>query len=89
MPSPTPTVGVMRVVTPESPRPERSPGVLYEQYVPTVVAVTPRVPPITPPAVSPPPRSTIPRRTPTPQATQKPGVYYEDEQGRPLPTPTP
>ncbi|HEU5250542.1 MAG TPA: hypothetical protein VFW15_11200 [Thermoanaerobaculia bacterium] len=89
MPSPTPTVAVMRVVTPESPRPERSPGVLYEQYVPTVVAVTPSVTPVTTPAFSPSPRSTRPRRTPTPAATQKPGVYYEDEEGRPLPTPTP
>jgi len=30
------------------------------------------------------------RETPTPKGSaQKPGTYYEDEQGRPLPTPTP
>jgi hypothetical protein len=72
---------------------ERSPGVLYEQYVPTVVAVTPVTPEITPEV--PPiatrtasPRSTRPPRTSTPAPTQRPGAYYEDEEGRPL-TPTP
>jgi hypothetical protein len=72
---------------------ERSPGVLYEQYVPTVVAVTPvprdvtpEVTPIATRAVS--PRSTRVPRTPTPGPTMKPGVYYEDEEGRPI-TPTP
>lgn len=83
-PSPTPTAASMRVVT--APAADRSPGVLYEQYVPTVVATTPVVTPIATRAVS--PRSTRPPRTPTPAATQKPGVYYEDEEGRPL-TPTP
>jgi len=86
----------MPVVT--APAGERSPGVLYEQYVPTVVATTPVVTPVTAgvttPIVTPistravSPRSTRPPRTPTPAATQKPGVYYEDEEGRPL-TPTP
>jgi hypothetical protein len=85
-PSRTPTIGAMRVVTPQAGAPEeRSPGVLYEQYVPTVVAVTPIVTPISTRAVS--PRSTRPARTPTSAATQKPGVYYEDPEGRPL-TPT-
>ena len=83
-PSPTPTAASMRVVT--APAADRSPGVLYEQYVPTVVGTTPVVTPIATRAVS--PRSTRPPRTPTPAATQKPGVYYEDEEGRPL-TPTP
>jgi hypothetical protein len=83
-PSPTPTAASMRVVT--APAADRSPGVLYEQYVPTVVGTTPVVTPIATRAVS--PRSTRPPRTPTPAATQRPGVYYEDEEGRPL-TPTP
>jgi hypothetical protein len=95
-PSPTPTATSMPVVT--APAGEQSPGVLYEQYVPTVVAKTPVVTPVTAgvttPVVTPistravSPRSTRPPRTPTPAATQKPGVYYEDEEGRPL-TPTP
>lgn len=77
----------MRVVTaPPAPGEDRTPGVLYEQYVPTVVVVTPVTSPISTRAV--PPRSTRPPRTPTPAATQKPGVYYEDPEGRPL-TPTP
>jgi hypothetical protein len=90
MPSPTPTRAAMPVVTsaPES-REEKSPGVLYEQYVPTVAAVTPVTPAVTPVATrAVTPRSTRPPRTPTPAATQKPGVYYEDPEGRPL-TPTP
>ena len=88
----------MRVVTaPAGPPEDRSPGVLYEQYVPTVVASTPVVTPVATaatPVVTPistravSPRSTRPARTPTSAATQKPGVYYEDEEGRPL-TPTP
>ena len=97
-PSPTPTRAAMPVVTtaPES-REEKSPGVLYEQYVPTVSAappVTPVVTPVVTPQVTPvatraaTPRSTRPPRTPTPAATQKPGVYYEDPEGHPL-TPTP
>lgn len=82
----------MPVVT-ARPEAEPSPGVLYEQYVPTVVAVTPVAPDVTPEvtpistrAVS--PRSTRPPRTATPAPTQRPGAYYEDEEGRPL-TPTP
>jgi hypothetical protein len=79
----------MPVVTaPPGPAGERSPGVLYEQYVPTI-AVT-RVPteatPVVTRAIT--PRSTRPPRTATPAPTQKPGVYYEDPEGRPL-TPTP
>jgi hypothetical protein len=84
MPSPTPTSASMPVVT--APPGERSPGVLYEQYVPTVVATTPAVTPVTAgvttPIVTPiatravSPRSTRPPRTPTPAATQKSGVYY-------------
>lgn len=85
--SPTPTVTAMPVVTAPPPREERTPGVLYEQYVPTVVAATPSVSPLATRAAS--PRSTRPPRTPTPVATLKPGVYYEDEDGRPLPTATP
>jgi hypothetical protein len=95
-PSPTPTAASMPVIT--APAGERSPGVLYEQHVPTVVATTPVVTPVTAgvttPVVTPiatravSPRSTRPPRTPTPAATQKAGVYYEDEEGRPL-TPTP
>ena len=40
---------------------------------------------------APTPRSVyVPRVTATPKArAQKPGAYYEDEEGRPLPTPTP
>lgn len=87
VPSPTPTAASMRVVTaPAGPPEDRSPGVLYEQYVPTAVATTPIVTPISTRAVS--PRSTRPARTPTAATTQKAGVYYEDEEGRPL-TPTP
>lgn len=84
--SPTPTIAPMRVVTaPPAASQDRAPGVLYEQYVPTVV-VTPVTTPISTRAAT--PRSTRPPRTPTPAATQKPGVYYEDPEGRPL-TPTP
>lgn len=87
IPSPTPTVAAMRVVTaPPASGQDRAPGVLYEQYVPTVVAVTPVTTPIATRAVS--PRSTRPPRTPTRAVTQRPGVYYEDPEGRPL-TPTP
>jgi hypothetical protein len=77
----------MPVVTaPSGSAGERAPGVLYEQYVPTVVAVTPSV---SPAATRPPtPRSRREPRTPTPAPTQKPGAYYEDEEGHPL-TPTP
>jgi hypothetical protein len=81
-PSPTPTVAGMPVVTTPAAPSERSPGVLYEQLVPTATAVTPL----------PTPRSTrVPRPTltPTAGAAQKPGTYYEDEEGRPLPTRTP
>jgi hypothetical protein len=92
MPSPTPTTTPMPVVT-ARPEAEPSPGVLYEQYVPTVVAVTPAATEVTPEvtpiatrAVT--ARSTRPPRTPTPAPTQRPGAYYEDEEGRPL-TPTP
>jgi len=77
------------VTSPAGSGQERSPGVLYEQMVPTVVAATPVPPTATPVETRPPtPRSTRVPRTPTPAATQKPGVYYEDPQGRPL-TPTP
>jgi hypothetical protein len=87
-PTPTPTIVPMRVVTaPAGSREERTPGILYEQRVPTVVAVTPSATPIATREAT--PRSRPPRRTPTPAATQKPGVYYEDEEGRPLPTATP
>jgi hypothetical protein len=87
IPSPTPTAASMPVVTaPPASGQDRAPGVLYEQYVPTVVVVTPATTPISTRAVS--PRSTRPPRTPTPAVTQKPGVYYEDPEGRPL-TPTP
>jgi hypothetical protein len=81
-PIPTPTVAAMRVVTTPAAPADRSPGVLYEQMVPTAVPVT-QVPT---------PRSTrVPRPTQTPRAgaAPKPGTYYEDEEGRPLPTPTP
>lgn len=81
----------MPVVT-ARPEAEPSPGVLYEQYVPTVVAVTPVAPDVAPavPTVTrtASPRSTRPPRTITPAPTQRPGAYYEDEEGRPL-TPTP
>lgn len=92
IPSPTPTAASMPVVTaqPASGQ-DRAPGVLYEQYVPTVVAVTPGTTPISTRAVTGravTPRSTRPPWTPTPEVTQKPGVYYEDPEGRPL-TPTP
>jgi hypothetical protein len=99
-PPPSPTVVSMPVVTTPSAPADRSPGVLYEQLVPTAVAVTPiptavAATPI-PTAVAatpiPTPRSTrIPRPTQTPKAgaAPKPGTYYEDEEGRPIPTPTP
>ena len=99
-PSPTPTVAAMEVVTTPAAPVDRSPGVLYEQMVPTAVAVTP-IPtagPVTPiptaVAVTPTqtPRSRRepqPTQTPRAGAAPKPGTYYEDEEGRPLPTPTP
>jgi hypothetical protein len=86
VPSPTPTVVAMPVVTAPAAPAERSPGVLYEQLLPTPLAVTPVSTPV------PTPRSTrVPRptQTPRPGPAQKPGAYYEDEEGRPLPTPTP
>ncbi|HEV8232448.1 MAG TPA: hypothetical protein VGQ75_08870 [Thermoanaerobaculia bacterium] len=82
-PTPTPTIAAMRVVTSAPPpRYERSPGVLYEELVPTVVAVTSTASPVAT-------RAPRPTRTPTPGPSRKPGVYYEDAEGRPLPTPTP
>jgi hypothetical protein len=73
----------MRVITSAPPpRYERSPGVLYEELVPTVVAVTRTASPMAT-------RVPRPTRTPTRGPTRKPGVYYEDAEGRPLPTPTP
>jgi len=81
-PSSTPTVAAMRVVTTPAAPSDRSPGVLYEQLVPTATAVTPLP---TPMAM----RVPRPTRTPTARAAGKPGTYYEDEEGRPLPTPTP
>jgi hypothetical protein len=81
-PPPTPTVAAMRVVTTPAAPADRSPGILYEQLVPTAVPVTPVATP----------RSTrVPRPTQTPKAgaAAKPGTYYEDDEGRPLPTRTP
>jgi hypothetical protein len=89
-------------------RSDRSPGVLYEEFVPTARAVTPlptrtvtraiTAPPTRTPtrAVTPLPTLT-PTRAVTPLPTQTPGrrpagpggAYYEDEQGRPITTPTP
>jgi len=108
-PSPTPTVAPMRVVTTPSAPADRSPGVLYEQLVPTAVAVTPiptavPVTPIPTAVVATPIPTTVavtptqtprsrrdqrPTQTPRAGAAPKPGTYYEDEEGRPLPTPTP
>ncbi len=86
---------------------EQSPGVLYEQMVPTAVPANPMPPTAIPPTpfrptptiAAPPTETRVPtprsrrevRDTPTPKpgSAQKPGTYYEDEQGRPLPTPTP
>jgi hypothetical protein len=90
----------MRVVTTPSAPADRSPGVLYEQLVPTAVAVTPiptavvATPIPTTVAVTPTqtPRSRRdqrPTQTPRAGAAPKPGTYYEDEEGRPIPTPTP
>jgi hypothetical protein len=100
------------VTTPRAPS-QQSPGVLYEQRVPTAVPATPAptrpaTPVPAPPATAvptapdmavpeptatraPTPRSVyVPRATATPKPrAQKPGAYYEDEEGRPLPTPTP
>ncbi len=81
-PSPSPTVVAMPVVTTPAPKSERSPGVLYEELVPTAAAVTPVA---TPKST----RAPKPTRTPTSAAPQKPGTYYEDPQGRPIPTATP
>ena len=89
--SPTPTVPAMRVDTTPAAPADRSPGVLYEQMVPTAVPVTP-LPTAVAATPVPTPRSTrIPRPTQTPRAgpAPKPGSYYEDEEGRPLPTATP
>ena len=99
-PPPTPTVVPMRVVTTPAAPAERSPGVLYEQLVPTAVAVTPiptavaATPVPTAVAVTPTPsprsrREPRPTQTPRAGAAPKPGTYYEDEEGRPIPTPTP
>ena len=99
-PYPTPAVAPMRVVTTPSAPADRSPGVLYEQLVPTAVAVTPiptavvATPIPTTVAVTPTqtPRSRRdqrPTQTPRAGAAPKPGTYYEDEEGRPIPTPTP
>jgi hypothetical protein len=99
-PSPTPTVVAMKVVTTPAAPVDRSPGVLYEQMVPTAVAVTP-IP--TAAAVTPIPtvvevtrtqtprsrRESRPTQTPRAGSAPKSGTYYEDEEGRPLPTPTP
>ncbi|HEY3171466.1 MAG TPA: hypothetical protein VGK86_02720 [Thermoanaerobaculia bacterium] len=82
-PSPTPTVVGMPVVTaPPASRYERSPGVLYEELVPTAAAATPVATPRST-------RTPRPTATPTRAVSQKPGTYYEDEQGRPIPTATP
>lgn len=72
----TPTPASIPVVTAQpGSRSDRSPGVLYEELVPTARAVTP-----------------LPTRTAT-RTTRPPagpgGAYYEDEQGRPVPSPTP
>ena len=106
-PPPTPTVVAMPVVTTPAPPAEQSPGVLYEQMVPTAVPVTPMPPTVIPPTpfrptpTAPPPptetRIATPRSrresrataTPKPGPSQKPGTYYEDEEGRPIPSPTP
>jgi hypothetical protein len=64
---------------------------------PTAIPATPFRPTPTEPAPPtetrvPTPRSTReprPTATPKPGRAPKPGTYYEDEQGRPLPTPTP
>ena len=81
--SPTPTVVAMPVVTTPPPsKSERSPGVLYEELVPTAAPVTPLA---TPRSTRPPP----PTSTPTAAAPRKPGTYYEDPQGNPIPTATP
>ena len=103
----SPTPAPMRVVTAPAAPAEQSPGVLYEQMVPTAAPVTPRGPTAIPPTpfrptpTAPPlptetriptPRSTReprPTVTPKPGRAPKPGTYYEDEQGRPIPTPAP
>ena len=83
LPSSTPTVvGMPVVTTPPASRSERSPGVLYEELVPTAAPVTPAAPPKST-------REPRPTRTPTSVAPRKPGTYYEDPQGRPIPTETP
>jgi len=68
-------------------RSDRSPGVLYEELVPTARAVTPLPTRTVTRGVTP-----LPTRTPT-RTTRPPagpgGAYYEDEQGRPVTTPTP
>jgi hypothetical protein len=80
---PTPTVVAMPVVTtPPASKSERSPGVLYEELVPTAAPATPVATPMST-------REPRPTRTPTSAAPRKPGTYYEDPQGHPLPTATP
>jgi len=83
--TPTPTIAPMRVVSaPPSSRYDRSPGVLYEELVPTVSAVTPASTAAATRAPSP-----RPTRTATAAPGQRPGAYYEDAEGRPVWTPTP
>lgn len=105
----TPTPASMPVVTAQpGSRSDRSPGVLYEELVPTARAVTPLPTRTVTPSVTPLPTRTatramtpLPTRTPirtvTPLPTRTPGrspagpggAYYEDEQGRPVTSPTP
>lgn len=86
--TPTPTPASMPVVTAQpGSRSDRSPGVLYEELVPTARVVTPLPTRTVTRGVTP-----LPTRTPT-RTTRPPagpgGAYYEDEQGRPVTTPTP
>jgi hypothetical protein len=105
----TPTPASMPVVTVEpGSRSDRSPGVLYEELVPTARAFTPQptrtatraitpLPTRTPTrAVTPLPTRTatravtpLPTRTPGRSPAGPGGAYYEDEQGRPVTSPTP
>ncbi len=96
----TPSPVSMPVVTaPPGSRSDRSPGVLYEELVPTARAITPlptrtaaRVVTALPIQTAIQTVTPLPTRTPT--RTTRPaagpgGAYYEDEQGRPVTTPTP
>jgi len=93
----TPTPASMPVVRAQpGTRSDRSPGVLYEELVPTARAVTPLPTRTATRAFTALPTRTatraftpLPTRTPGRSPAGPGGAYYEDEQGRPVTSPTP